>query len=110
MLGQRAWLHASSSGGSRRGRSRHRRLERLRQFWRANPAAGRTQGTSCYLNLSPAARHYAHSTLHYTITVDGSMALAAHAHRHTGTYMGTLRHVDLSLVAMGGWGLVVGGT
>ncbi|KAF2246481.1 hypothetical protein BU26DRAFT_47011 [Trematosphaeria pertusa] len=34
------------------------RLDRLRQFWRANPAAGRVQGTSCYINLWPSARHY----------------------------------------------------
>ena len=34
-----------------------RGIERLRQFWMPNPPAARIQGTSCYINLSPSARH-----------------------------------------------------
>ncbi|KAH7086604.1 hypothetical protein FB567DRAFT_550083 [Paraphoma chrysanthemicola] len=35
-----------------------RGIERLRLFWLPNPPAARIQGTSCYINLAPAARHY----------------------------------------------------
>jgi hypothetical protein len=35
-----------------------RGIEPLRLFWLPNPAAARFQGTSCYTNLLPAARHF----------------------------------------------------
>jgi hypothetical protein len=60
-----------------------RGIEPLRQFWLPNPAAARFQGTSCYTNLLPAARHFQSAPASLIPYIKTAMAESATESRRT---------------------------